>query len=99
MSNHKYARRVPDIGYVAMRMLSIPAMAFALLVTYVSLRSSLDAPAQLAEVATAQHATAVVAHETDVAGKEFAVAPARRDTADMAHVTLDPMAAGRSPAP
>lgn len=72
MSNHKVAHQFPEIGRVAMRMVAIQVMALALLVSYLALRSSLDEPAQIAEVAPAL----LLASQRIAPSREIADSPA-----------------------
>jgi hypothetical protein len=101
MSNHKYSRQFPDIGSVAMRLLTIPVLSIALVVSYLLLRSSADEPALMADVAPG---LMVAPDEALVAPTALRAAPSRegaasRDAAVVAHEVLDPVGAGRNPMP
>lgn len=101
MSHHKYSRQLPDIGSVAMRLLTIPVLSIALVVSYLLLRSSADEPALMADVAPA---LMVAPDEASVAPASLRAAPSSqgavsRDAAVVAHEALDPIGAGNTTAP
>lgn len=101
MSNHKYSRQLPEVGGVAKRLLTIPVMAFALLVCYLLLRSVQDEPALMADAAPA---FAVAPDQATAMPAALRTAPmaqqaAAGDPAAATHDALDAIGAGRSPAP
>ena len=94
MSFHSRPRRHPDIGRVAMRLLTIPVMSIAILAVYIGLKMSVSAqPASASAGGPAASAAEIATVQTPAID-----APAV-DEATLAHQSLDPVGAGRHIAP
>ena len=87
MSFHAKSHQHPDIGSVAIRLLTIPVMSIALVAAYIGLKVSALSPPD-AGVAPGQVASAAPAA---TAGDD--------DAAILAHKARDPAGAGRYVAP
>jgi len=97
MSLHRTSRQHPEIGRIAARLLTVPVMSIALLACYVGLRWSLAEPEPASVTASAANAVPVTSEAVPVAPAATSRDQAITWTGELHD--LDPVGAGRDPAP
>ena len=101
MLRHPHSHQLPEIGWVAMRLLSIPLLLLALVVSFVALRMATGEPGAVADISTGVATLSVASSLSPIAATalQFDAPPVPHDPVAATHEVLDPVGVGRDVGP
>jgi len=101
MLRHPHSNQLPEVGWVAMRLLSIPVLLLALVVSFVALHMATAEPGAVADTSAGVASLSVASSLPPGAATalQFDAPPVPQDPVAATHEELDPVGAGRDIAP